>query len=127
MHQASTLAARLPSGTGGSDTGRTVFKATGQHAPKIFYASRTHSQLSQVVKELKATSYRPKISVLGSRSQMCVHPSISKLEGAALDHACRQITTNGGYVALSHDGISYFYIFLKLLSAASSRMVLRHI
>ena len=35
--------------------------------PTIVYASRTHSQLTQVIKELKTTSYNPKTTVLGSR------------------------------------------------------------
>lgn len=41
---------------------------------KIFFASRTHSQLTQLVRELKATSYRPTMSILGSRQQYCIHP-----------------------------------------------------
>ena len=48
---------------------------------KIIYTSRTHSQLTQVVKELKASSYRPKVSILGSREQLCVHEKVSKETG----------------------------------------------
>ncbi|KAG2598768.1 hypothetical protein PVAP13_5KG398007 [Panicum virgatum] len=61
-----------------------------QHSgyPVIIYASRTHSQLRQVIKELKATSYRPKMAVLGSREQMCVHNEVSKLRGRAQNNAC---------------------------------------
>ena len=58
----------------------------------IVYASRTHSQLAQVVGELQSTNYRPKMTVLGSRDQLCVHERISKLKGGALNHACN--TTN---------------------------------
>ena len=49
----------------------------------IVYASRTHSQLAKVVKELRSTSYRPKTCVLGSRQQMCIHPTVSKIQGNA--------------------------------------------
>ncbi|KAL6615001.1 hypothetical protein ACP70R_037271 [Stipagrostis hirtigluma subsp. patula] len=61
-----------------------------QHSryPVIIYASRTHSQLRQVIKELKATSYRPKMAVLGSREQMCIHDEVSKLRGRAQNNAC---------------------------------------
>ena len=45
--------------------------------PVIIYASRTHSQLSQVVNELRNTRYRPKHAILGSREHMCVHPKIN--------------------------------------------------
>ena len=54
----------------------------------IIYASRTHGQLSQVASELKATVYRPKLSLLGSRDQLCVHPEVSKLSGGAKHGAC---------------------------------------
>ncbi|WVZ69869.1 hypothetical protein U9M48_018591 [Paspalum notatum var. saurae] len=56
--------------------------------PVIIYASRTHSQLRQVIKELKATRYRPKMAVLGSREQMCIHDEVSKLRGRAQNNAC---------------------------------------
>jgi regulator of telomere elongation helicase 1 len=54
----------------------------------IIYASRTHSQLSQVISELRASGYTPKMTVMGSREQLCIHDKISKLRGAALNHAC---------------------------------------
>ncbi|KAM5135033.1 regulator of telomere elongation helicase 1 [Mantella aurantiaca] len=58
--------------------------------PKIIYASRTHSQLAQVISELKQTLYRPKVSVLGSREQLCIHPEVKKQESNhAKVHMCR--------------------------------------
>uniref|UniRef100_A0A667WLV5 Regulator of telomere elongation helicase 1 n=1 Tax=Myripristis murdjan TaxID=586833 RepID=A0A667WLV5_9TELE len=48
--------------------------------PKIIYASRTHSQLAQVITELKSTSYRPKTCVLGSRDQLCINPEVMRQE-----------------------------------------------
>lgn len=46
--------------------------------PKIFFGSRTHKQLVQIVKELKTTAYRPNMTVLGSRDLYCIHKSVSK-------------------------------------------------
>ena len=58
------------------------------------YASRTHSQLQHVVRELKmavegAASYDPAICVLGSRDQMCVHPEVSELRGVRQKAVCK--------------------------------------
>uniref|UniRef100_A0A668SED3 Regulator of telomere elongation helicase 1 homolog n=1 Tax=Oreochromis aureus TaxID=47969 RepID=A0A668SED3_OREAU len=44
--------------------------------PKIIYATRTHSQLAQVINELKNTSYSPKVCVLGSREQLCINQDV---------------------------------------------------
>ncbi|XP_046578791.1 LOW QUALITY PROTEIN: regulator of telomere elongation helicase 1-like [Haliotis rubra] len=47
--------------------------------PKVIYASRTHSQLSQAVQELKRTTYNTVNScVLGSREQLCIDEKVSK-------------------------------------------------
>uniref|UniRef100_A0A8C5K3I3 Regulator of telomere elongation helicase 1 n=1 Tax=Jaculus jaculus TaxID=51337 RepID=A0A8C5K3I3_JACJA len=59
--------------------------------PKIIYASRTHSQLTQVISELRNTSYRPRICVLGSREQLCIHPEVKKQENNHIQiHLCRK-------------------------------------
>ncbi|KAF8384096.1 rtel-1, partial [Pristionchus pacificus] len=49
------------------------------YVPRIFYCSRTHSQLSQVVRELNKTKYMDvKVCTLGSRDQLCVHEQVSR-------------------------------------------------
>jgi regulator of telomere elongation helicase 1 len=64
-----------------------------KRVPTIVYASRTHSQLSQVVRELRNTRYRPKHAVLGSREQMCVHPKVKKetATSADINHDCNAL------------------------------------
>lgn len=46
--------------------------------PKIIYASRTHSQLTQVMAEMKRSKYSQiiKTAVIGSRDQLCIHPDV---------------------------------------------------
>ncbi|CAM9744689.1 unnamed protein product, partial [Scytosiphon promiscuus] len=62
--------------------------ATAAMPSVIIYASRTHSQLGQVANELKNTVYRPRLSLLGSREQLCVHEEVSQMKGPAKNHAC---------------------------------------
>ncbi|ELK04422.1 Regulator of telomere elongation helicase 1 [Pteropus alecto] len=59
--------------------------------PKVIYASRTHSQLTQVISELRNTAYRPRVCVLGSREQLCIHPEVKKQESSHMQiHLCRK-------------------------------------
>ncbi|KFB40137.1 AGAP000634-PA-like protein [Anopheles sinensis] len=59
---------------------------------KVIYASRTHSQLSQAMQELKSTSYNFFRAIsLGSRDQLCIHPEVSKVESNAMKtNLCRE-------------------------------------
>ena len=52
---------------------------------KIFYCSRTHSQLSQFVGELGKTVYKDSVKVvsLGSRKNLCINDDVRKLGGLA--------------------------------------------
>ncbi|KAA8490889.1 Regulator of telomere elongation helicase 1 [Porphyridium purpureum] len=68
-------------------------KETKNPIPRIIYSSRTHSQLQKVVSELRNTSYRPRLSVLGSREQTCIHETVSKLKGPMMRHECRKIVS----------------------------------
>lgn len=58
----------------------------------IIYASRTHNQLTQVISELRSTGYKPRMTIMASREQLCVHERISKLRGGALNHACSKVS-----------------------------------
>lgn len=53
---------------------------------QIFFCSRTHSQLSQVVNELKKTIYGNSIRIiqLASRQQLCINPEVRALKSNAL-------------------------------------------
>lgn len=64
--------------------------------PKVIYASRTHSQLTQAMQELKRSSYRHlKAAVIGSRDQLCIHPDVMKeTSNANKIHMCKlKVTT----------------------------------
>ncbi|KAH8245486.1 hypothetical protein KR032_010889 [Drosophila birchii] len=65
-----------------SDLARTVGKINNWGVPKVIYASRTHSQLTQAMRELKRTAYANMRSVvLGSRDQLCIHPEVMREQG----------------------------------------------
>jgi len=59
----------------------------------IVYATRTHSQLAQIVQELRSTSYQPRMTVLGSREQLCIHEKVSKLKNGVINHACNSLNS----------------------------------
>ena len=65
--------------------------------PRVIYSSRTHSQLKQVVQELKNTSYRPNVAVLGSREHLCVYDKVSTMKGTKQNFACRSTVKNGRF------------------------------
>lgn len=97
--------AESPTGTGKSLvllTSALSFLAKKNENPKsmkVVYLSRTHSQLSQVIKELKKTPYEPTMTILGSRDQLCINHTIAHLKGAAKNKACEtmQVTRSCQY------------------------------
>ncbi|KAI4329268.1 hypothetical protein L6164_021552 [Bauhinia variegata] len=71
--------------------------------PTIVYTSRTHSQIRQVIQELKRTSYRPKMIVLGSREQLCIHDRVSLLQGRTQNNVCRILCRRRGKDHCNHN------------------------
>ena len=65
---------------------------------KILYTTRTHSQITQIINELKKTCYRPKTAILSSRDNSCVNSQIKqKLIGTILNIKCRKVFKNCPY------------------------------
>nr|XP_027206389.1 regulator of telomere elongation helicase 1 homolog [Dermatophagoides pteronyssinus] len=66
--------------------------------PRIFYSSRTHSQLNQVVKEIKNSTYyksgfltNMKFITLASRDFYCINSNVNSQNGSTLEHSCKQL------------------------------------
>ncbi|OVA04243.1 Helicase-like [Macleaya cordata] len=55
--------------------------------PTIFYASRTHSQISQLIREYRKTSYRVPMAILASRKHYCTNKHICRKEN--IDEECK--------------------------------------
>ncbi|XP_050457953.1 Fanconi anemia group J protein-like isoform X2 [Cataglyphis hispanica] len=55
---------------------KVLHKAKAQKMPKIYYGTRTHKQIEQVVKEFKRTVYKDKrMTILSSRKHTCIQNS----------------------------------------------------
>ncbi|EOA37435.1 hypothetical protein CARUB_v10011496mg [Capsella rubella] len=55
--------------------------------PTIYYASRTHAQITQVIREYRKTGYRVPMAVLGSRKRCCTNRHVQGKEN--VDEKCR--------------------------------------
>lgn len=110
-----TLMAKLADRASGN---RNELDELPETTPKIIYACRTHSQLSQFVAELKKTAFGRDLDVdvedttaavdsstvrvipLGSRKQMCINESVQKLGSRAgneaMNEACRELISSSG-------------------------------
>nr|GEZ10404.1 fanconi anemia group J protein homolog [Tanacetum cinerariifolium] len=57
-----------------SDTNNKTLKI--KRGPVIYYATRTHSQISQVIGEFRKTNYHVPMAVLGSRKRYCTNADV---------------------------------------------------
>lgn len=57
--------------------------------PRIFFGTRTHTQVTQVIRELRKTVYRPPLCILASRREYCVNEPVQKQAGR--DDACKRL------------------------------------
>lgn len=81
--------------------------------PKIYYATRTHSQIAQVVRELKRSGYHPRMAVLASKQQYCINAHARSQP--SLEEACEEMLKGPevqcqyfrGVRGLQHHGASW--------------------
>ncbi|KAL6624706.1 hypothetical protein ACP70R_032027 [Stipagrostis hirtigluma subsp. patula] len=65
--------------------------------PKVYFTSRTHSQLSQFVGELKRTEFAGRLRTvcLGSRKNLCINKDVLKLRSAnRINERCLELQKN---------------------------------
>ena len=70
-----------------------------KYGGKILYTTRTHSQITQIIRELRKTCYKPKTAILSSRDYSCVNDEIKKnqtgtgkITGTILNIKCRKFS-----------------------------------
>lgn len=54
----------------------------------IYYSTRTHSQIANLIQELKKTIYKTKIAIISSRDHSCVNDIHFKFSGGELNNHC---------------------------------------
>ncbi|XP_033112136.1 Fanconi anemia group J protein homolog [Anneissia japonica] len=58
--------------------------------PRIYFGTRTHKQIAQIVKEMGRTAYKDtNMTILGSREHLCIHPRVSK--GPNKNEGCKDL------------------------------------
>nr|XP_054773588.1 Fanconi anemia group J protein homolog [Lytechinus pictus] len=61
--------------------------------PRIYFGTRTHKQIAQIIRELGRTAYKSvRMSILGSREHTCVHPEVSKSKNK--NEGCKELLDN---------------------------------
>jgi len=85
-----------------------------QKPPRIYYATRTHSQIAQVVAELKRSGYTPRMAVLASKQHYCVNAHARDQKGS-LDQVCDEL--------LKENQCNYFKGVNTMLNTTITRTV----
>ena len=78
---------------------------------RIIFCSRTHSQLSQTLKELGKTFFKDKIKAipLSSRKQLCINEKIKKYTGDKLNEKCKDAVKESKCVYMKKNEPTFFH------------------
>ncbi|KAK7088030.1 Fanconi anemia group J protein homolog isoform X2 [Littorina saxatilis] len=70
-------------------------KEAPRKVPKIFFGTRTHKQVAQIVRELKKTAYHDvPMTILASREHTCIHPQVSNMGNK--NEGCENLMKDAG-------------------------------
>ena len=63
--------------------------------PRIYFGTRTHKQITQIIRELKKTEYgHMRMSILGSREHTCIEKNVSAMKNK--NEGCKEKLENEG-------------------------------
>jgi len=67
-----------------------------QKLPQIFFCTRTHKQITNIIKEFRKTSYSKnvKMTILASRQHTCIHPQVSRMSNK--NELCKKLNKKEG-------------------------------
>lgn len=72
-----------------------VMKKVFNSVPKIYYATRTHAQIKQVIKEFSRTHYRhTSMVILASRAHMCINQLVNSVPDK--NEKCKELVKQRG-------------------------------
>ncbi|XP_072164417.1 Fanconi anemia group J protein homolog [Diadema setosum] len=61
--------------------------------PRIYFGTRTHKQIAQIIREMGRTSYKEtRMTILASREHTCVHPEVSRSRNK--NEGCKDLLDN---------------------------------
>lgn len=86
-----------PTGTGKSLallSAALSYLETSPQITKLYYTSRTHIQLQQLVSEYKKLPYFPQFSILASKKHLCIVPQVSNSNSP--EYSCRKLCEEDG-------------------------------
>jgi len=75
---------------------------------RIIYTSRTHSQLSNVIKELKKTSFKPSVCHIASRALLCINPAVRNLDNSSQTRKCRALRSKKACIYSNDEKINMY-------------------
>lgn len=104
--------------SGNSDaTSLAANNMTPKKAPKIFYASRTHSQITQVIREYRKTTYRVPMAVLASRKNYCTNQQFCGRDN--IDEQCKLLLKNRKVGCQEFKESKAIHLFKKVVTMKS--------
>ena len=78
-HVAPSLGDTRSGGAGAGNEPQYLKMPKKKKCPRIYFGTRTHKQVAQIVRELKKTAYAGvRMTILASREHTCIHPTVSK-------------------------------------------------
>ncbi|KAL9857149.1 putative hydrolase [Arabidopsis thaliana] len=91
--------------------------------PTIYYASRTHAQITQVIREYRKTGYRVPMTVLGSRKRYCTNSHVQGKENVDEKCGVGRIVAYPSLQQTGHNGVHDIEDLVKIGKTVTGRLL----